>query len=283
MQYYSKNYSKSTLYSTHLPTNFENCSPLSRCHDYKKCPHCKEIQRKKEFSKATKHLTEKHLKNYKHKSFITITCKETDLDADTKNMQIDFFIKDLLRSKRYEKSCLHKGQYFIGKHVSYSNENGVNPHLHMILLSNKSFKHDKYIKKYLERYNLELHHRITTRDKDNSYKTSILKQINYILKAEKDRFNIEQISSLTKGKRDIKKSVLFSKRQSKKDKRLYNHIQEVRANFKKKRALAIKIFKNFNKTKPKTYIRMHKSLHKKLKLYKKQERTQISRLQRSDF
>lgn len=311
MTYYSKiadnRQEKRTYSSFNFSKSYKECTPLKRCNKHKKCPHCFLIWKKKQFSKATSHLTEKHLKNWKHKNFLTFVTLDTQLMADEINENIENFLKDLIRSKRYKSSILHDGQYFTMKHISKSDDKGINPHLHMIFLSNKSFKHSKHLKGLLKKYNLRVHNKPIYRDTDNSYLTSIKKLINYMLKPSHDRIEIERKYNLTSNQRDIKKSIMFSKRkliERKKDRKLYSYIclvmaftkevcqtiqaykrrhKELEAIYKQKRAEAIRIFKKHDKSTSKKYIRWHKSLIKKLELINLQRSRKIKALRRSIF
>lgn len=286
MTYYSKKPLNNQISAVHtqekfIVTNYKECKPHSRCHNYKKCKHCADVKRKREFAKAFNHITEKHLKNYKYKNFLTFVSLNKSNDFELKNACIDNFIKELIRSKRYKSSILHNSQYFVSKHIS-KKDDLINPHLHMIFLSHKSFKHSKQIKRLLNKYNLRVNNKVMYKE-NNNYKDSFKRLLNYCLKVNSNRLQIERDYNLTKGKRDIYKSTLFSKRKLlKKDKRLYRDIALAKALYKQKRVEAIRVFKRYNKTKISTYTRMLKSLQKKLKKIEKGKNYTIKRILRSN-
>ena len=262
MQHYSEKTLKSKPHFVH--TSYKNCTPLQRCNNAKQCPRCATLKRKRDFAKATNHLTEKHIKNYKHKNFLTIISKAQNISPITKNENIDNFMRDLLKGKKRDSSILKNSQYFINKHIDKSVEFGINPHFHIILLSQKSFKYSKTFKKLLNKYNLRVHNKAIYK-KRNNYINSIKSLVNYCLKSSFIRNEIERDYKLTKHKQDLFKSTLFSKRKlSKKAKCLYRHIRTARAELNKQRTQARRIFRNYNKSNPSTYLRMLKSLKKKL-------------------
>jgi hypothetical protein len=251
-------------------TTFKNCTPAQLCNDFKKCPRCFDLWKKKQYAKAINHLTEKQIKEYKYKSFLTVVSLDTKISAKEKNSNLDLFLNDLIRGARYKASAFYQSEFFSMKQISYKNDFGANPHLHIIYLSMFKFIRNKKLKELLSKYNLRIDKKDIYKNEDRSYLTSIKKVVNYCLKANKDTFEIERNLSLTKGKRLIKKSVLFNnKKLQKKESLLYKYIHlktaPIKAHYKQKLQDAKRIFKKTNRTNAKTYIKKLKTYRKKLK------------------
>lgn len=276
------NYTKKKLYSQ--IKQWQNCSPISRCHNYKKCPTCSRLYRQKEYSKATKHLSENHIKQYKYKYYLVFTSNDLKVSIQEKNSYVDLFMKDFLSKKRNKNFIINKStQYFITKEISYNEKHkDYNPHYNAIILSDTELHTDnKQFKNLLESYNVCVH--VTKIYKsDNSYKKSIEKIINYSLKFESERAELEKVLDITKYKRNVLKSELFDKSKSEKlRKRLYIHIQEVKDHYDGKIREAKEVFKrNINKKQPKNYLRLLKSFRKKKKYYNSVKARQIKRLKK---
>ncbi len=274
-EYTPKSYTETKTFRT----SFYGCTELVRCNNHKKCTRCQNLWRKRDWAQSLNHTTEKHFKNWKFKTLLTIVSLKKEYDAGNKNKDIDLFMSDLIKSKRYVSSILFNSQYFSNKHISYTKEKGYNPHIHMILLSTKEFEKNKHLQKLLKKYKLRINSKTIRKANDNSFKTSIQKIVNYLLKFEKSRIDLERKYNITTQKKDIRKSNLFIKRKhTKKSKHLLNHIRDINTKYKKLIKLDIALFKNYNKKKPKTYIRMHKSVMKKIKLHNSRRAAEISRL-----
>ena len=282
MRYYTEKTTKSQNFSY---TNFKDCAPKSRCNDYKKCPHCFSIWKKKQYAKATNHLTEKQINKFKYKSFLTLVSLDTKISPQEKNSNIDLFLKDILNGTRYKSNIFFESEYFISKQISYNKDFGVNPHYHIVLLSNKAFKRDKKLKEKLSRYNL----RIDKKDiykKNNTFIDSVKSLVNYCLKSNSDTFQIEQDQNLSKNKRYIKKSTLFSINKYKKSQRnLYKHIHDAKALINQEFKQAIKQAKNtfkskYNKKRPKGYIRGLKALKTKIARAETRKKRKLTALKR---
>lgn len=278
--------SQENFIHTHLkkPVSYKDCKPHSRCNNHKKCKHCAKERAKREFSKATKHLKEDNVSHFKHKYFIEFNTKENHKDHKLKNLLIDSFIDELIKSKRSKNSILYESEYFTSKHISYTNKMGYNPHYHMILLSDKSPKHNKQLKKLMDRYNIKVHYTKIYKE-DKKFITSIEKMINYCLKVEDDRIQLEQHQELTKNKKDIRKSNLFKYGKfTKLHKHLYKHIARIKHNKAVKDREARKVYRRYLKRNPKlkphTKIKMIKSLKKKLERNKKSRDFHLYRLSR---
>ena len=272
MKDYTKNNEKKQAYT--------QCYPEHRCNNTKKCKYCFNIWRKKQYKKATEHLKEKHIKGYKYKYLLTFVSLE-DKGLRSKNNNLDNFLKELIRGKRYKSSFLYNAQYISKKHISHSKERGYNPHIHFLYLGNKHFKYSKQLKKIQNKYKIRIDCKIIKREKNSSYLTSVKKIINYMLKQEDSKIKAEFLYNITKNKRDLKKSCLFSKyKMNEKEKRLYKYIHLVQVEAKKKRAEVIKIFLRRKDMGIKMYIRMLKSLQKKLKRIEKIKKRDIDKIKR---
>lgn len=246
----------------------KDCSINHRCNNYKICLACFNIWKKKQFKKLTENLTEKRIKDFKYKYFLTVVSLDNKISAYEKNSNIDLFLNELTKNKRAKNNLFNASEYLSIKQISYNEQFEVNPHLHIIFLSNKIFKRDKKLKDLLSRFNLRIHKKDITKSTDNSYKTSILKLINYSLKYNPKTIEIEKNYKLTHNKSYIKKSSLFCKRKSiKKHKNLYIYIHQqtalINAFYNSKLKEAKSKFKHYNRTNPRGYIIAIKSFKKK--------------------
>lgn len=265
MQYYTKN-SLNIQEKSYIFT--KECSKNLRCNNYKICPTCFKIWKKKQFAKLTKNLTEKRIKDFKHKYFLTIVSMDKKISAYEKNANIDLFLNELTKNKRAKSNLFYESEYLSIKQISATEEFEINPHLHIIFLTNRIFKRDKKLKDLLSRFNLRIHKTDIKKDIDNSYKTSVLKLINYSLKYNAKTIEIEKNYKLTHNKSYIKKSSLFCKRKlSKKHKNLYIYIHQqtalINAFYNAKLREAKATFKHYNRSNPKGYIIAIKSYKKK--------------------
>lgn len=265
---------------THSPLKFitahkSECSPRARCHNHKECKACHDLWRRAQWSRACSHLTEKHLKSWKYKEYLVIASLK-DGNAIQQAQDLENFLNEWVRSGRYKSSLLHKSQYFTSKHVSKTEGKGYFPHVNMLFLSNNSFKHNRHLKQLLSKYNLRIKNTPISKDQDNSYKTSIYKLINYFLKWEKSRAEFEDMTKFNKGKREIRKSALFSKRKMmEKDRRLYNHIAQAKALYNQKRKEAIAIYKRNRHHRPRYVAKLHRSMIRKIEKLQKQLKTAL--------
>lgn len=265
MMNYTKNTIKTQVKSVHTS---QNCTILSRCNNYKICPHCFKIWKQKQFKKASENLTEKRIRDFKHKYFLTVVSLDRNINPYEKNSNIDLFLDELIKGKRAKSNLFYQSEYISFKQISYSEQYEINPHLHITFLTNRIFKRDKKLKELLSRYNLRINVQEIKKDIDNSYKTSILKILNYSLKMNNKTLEIERNYKLTHNKSYIKKSSLFSKKKdTKKHKNLYNYIHQqkaiIKAYYSAKLEQAKNSFKHFNRNNPKSYIKALKSYHKK--------------------
>lgn len=261
--------------------NSHNCKPLSRCNNHKICPTCASIRERK-IKDSISHITEKHIKNFKHKKYLVIKSKDENTNVYMKNSDIDLFLKDFISMKRNKNFIIsEKAHYFITKEISYNDKFKYNPHANIILLSDKFNINNKQFQDLLKRYNLDCYVKDIYK-KDNSFSKSLKDLISYCIKFDKDRARLESDISITKSKRDIFKSSLFDKgNYSKLQRNLYIYIREIKANSKAKLQQAKAIFKrNAKKTNPKQYKRLLISLQKKKKSIIYTERRQIQRLKR---
>jgi len=260
---------------------FTQCYRGHRCNNIKKCEYCYNIWKKKQFSLATNHLKEKHIKGYKYKYLLTFISLKSGKEFRSKNNDLDMFLKELIKSKRYKSSFLYRSHYFSKKHISHSKEKGYSPHIHFLYLGNKHFKYSKQLKKLQSKYKIRIDCKIVKREKNSSYLIAVKKIINYLLKKEDSKIKAEYLYNITKYKRDLHKSSLFSKHKMiEKDKRLYKYIHIVQAQAKAERQKAIEIFKKYNKSNLHTYIRMLKSLKKKFYRIKRREKRDIEKIKR---
>jgi len=273
-----------TAYTFHK-ISYKNCTPKLRCNDYKKCPTCFNIWKKKQFAKASNHLNEKVINKFKYKSFLTLVSLDTKINPYEKNSNIDLFLKDILNGTRYKSNIFFESEYFIAKQISFNKDFGVNPHYHIILLSNKQFKRDKKLKEKLKKYNLRIDKKDIYKTK-NSYLESIKKLINYSLKLNEDTQEIERTLNLTKNKRYVKTSKLFSIKKLKKSQRnLYKHIHQIKQGINQEYAQAVKqakalFIQRYNKLKPKGYIRGLKALKSKVSRAETRKNKKLTALKR---
>ena len=262
---------------------YQNCTPLFRCHDYKKCKECNKLYRQKQYAKATNHLKEIHIKQYKYKYYLVFTSNDINISIQEKNSNIDLFIKDFLSKRRNKNFLINKdSQYFITKEISYKKNIGYNPHYNMILLSNEPLdENNKQFQNLLNNCGIK-YHVDNLYKTDKSYLKSIQKIINYSLKFETERAELEKQISITKYKRNVLKSELFDEVKSQElHKRLYIHIQEAKAHYDNKIKEAKEVFKrNKNKNHPKNYLRLLKSMNKKIKYYNSVKARQVKRLKK---
>jgi len=265
-----------------IKKQYKNCTPFNRCNNYKSCPHCSTAYRKREFSKATKHLHENDIKQYKNKYYIVFTSNDLKISTYEKNKYIDLFMTEFLAKKRNKNFIINKSsQYFITKEISYNKKyDDYNPHYNFILLSNDIIDFEnKQFKRLLENYNIKFHIEKIYKS-DNSYKKSIEKIINYSLKFDENRARLENDISISKYKRNIYKSDLFnSEKYANLRKRLCIHIQATKEHYNNKIKQAKSILKrNLNKKHKKRYIILLKSYHKKVKYYNSVKARHIKRL-----
>ena len=268
-----------------------NCNPLSRCHNYKVCPTCARIRENK-IKKNTSHISETEIKKYKYKKYIVVTSKDIDSNVYFKNANIDYFLKEFLTKKRNKNFIIDSStQYFITKEISYNKKFDYNPHLNIILLSNKKIDIDnKQFKELTSRFRLDIHIKDITK-RDGTYKKSIDSLISYSIKFDKNRSILERDISLTKNKRDIFSSTLFDKKKyTKLQRNLYIYIRAFKEIYKAKRTEIINksiedlkavktIYKrNAKKTNIKQYIRLNKSLHKKINFINRTKARKLKRL-----
>ena len=247
-----------------IHTHFTECKPKSRCHNYKKCKTCHTIYYNKSKEALLNHLDEQSIREYKFKEYLVFTSLNTNPCHDYKNQDLEDFINELIRTKRNKSSVLNNAQYVAIKEISRSLKLGLNPHYNFIRLANTKFTQNKAFKKLASKYNIKVKV-FQIYKKNNSFLTSVKDIINYSLKHSKARQEIEREIDLTKGQRDIKKSPLFDKEKFLDlHKRLYKYIRDITRYYNAKRVQALKTYKNYNKSKPSTRVKMLRSLYKKL-------------------
>lgn len=249
------------------------CTPLSRCHNHKKCEYCHTIWRRKNYTKITSHLTEQSIKQFKYKKYITFKSFSLTKNYDKKNIAVDNFINEFKIMKRNKSFIIdEKSQYVITKEISYTRKLGHNPHYNLILLSNKEFNlNNRQLKKLLDKYEIVIYiDNISKDSKSNKFLTSIKKLVNYSLKFERTRKDLESQIDITKYKRDLFTSEFFdSVKYSILQRKLYIQIKEIKEHYRAELKTAKELFKrNTKKTSPKNYLRLLKSFRKKKKRYK---------------
>lgn len=267
------------------------CTPLSRCHNYKICPTCARIRENK-IKKNTSHITESEIKKFKYKKYIVVTSKDINTNVYMKNADIDNFLKDFISKKRNKNFIIDNStQYFITKEISYNKKFDYNPHLNIILLSNKKFDtENKQFKNLVSSYNLDIFIKDITK-REGTYKKSIDSLISYSIKFDKNRALLESDVNITKNKRDIFTSTLFDKKKyTKLQRNLYIYIRAFKDIYKAKKQEIINksikeikeakaIYKrNAKKTNIKQYIRLNKSLHKKINFINRTKARKLKRL-----
>ena len=276
MNYTAKSFNKQdkNLY------RFSSCSPYHRCNDTKKCKTCRIAWRKKNYSKITNHLNENDLKNYRYKKFIVITSKSLDTDYELKNKNVDLFMEQFRIMKRNKNFVIDKdSEYIITKEISHSKELGYNPHNNIILFSNKDFDiNNNQLQKLATIYNIDIHITdIYKAKEDKSYLTSLKKLVNYSMKYEDKRSELESQDNITKYKRDIHTTTLFNREKYQELQRslciyIKEEIKVIKRHYKAKLIEANRIFrKNTQKTSPKNYLRLLKSLKNKKNKYSSAE------------
>lgn len=280
MRYYTQNTIKTQHFAYTKP---ENCTTFSRCNNYKICPHCFKIWKNKQFKKATENLSEKRINKFKYKYFLTVVSMDKNINPYEKNSNIDLFLNDLTRNKRAKTNLFYQSEYLSVKQISYTEQYEINPHLHITLLTNKIFKRDKKIRELLSRYNLRINKQEIKKDIDNSFRTPILKIINYSLKFNPVTNDIESKYKLTKNKSYIKKSSLFSKKKDIKNHKnlliyIYQLTATVKAFYTAKKEQAKKSFLYFNRKNPKTYIKALKSYKNKIEKIEKAQKYYENRI-----
>lgn len=268
------NYTTNSFKKQNIPVHTSpTCYAFSRCHNHKKCEYCHDTWRKKNFSKITKHLNEKDLKKFKHKKYITIHSKSLSKNHDLKNIDVDNFMDQFKIKRRNKNFAISKNSHFIiTKEISYTKGLGHNPHYNIILFSHTPFDTDnKQLQKLLSVHDIELYEEdIYKSEKDNTYLSSLHALVNYVLKFEVKRSELESQISITYNKRDIFTTEFFnSEKHEELQSYFYKQIKEIKAHYKAKLTEAKRVFsRNTKKTSPKNYLRMLKSFKKKKKKYK---------------
>lgn len=269
-------------------TKAANCSKFNRCHDFRTCETCATIHKHKSIKKLTNHLDENIIKNYKHKYFIRFKNDDLNISVQEKNAYVNLFMNSFLRAKRNKDFIINdNSQYIFNKEISKSAA-GYNPHVHMILLSNKSF--DITNKKFIElcKLNNISFHVQDIYKVNGSYKNSIQSLIYYFNKFDKDTQTIQRQTKLLSNEKTNRHSNLFRAKKYEDikaaffhdfllilsfdyvikkdilDRRLCNKIIEEQRQLLK---TAKTIFKrNTKKTSARNYLRLLKSLRKKKNL-----------------
>lgn len=291
MMYYSTKPIKKSYFS--IPTNNKfpnynkNCTKFSRCNNPRTCKTCNKIYQYKIKKNLTNHIEESIINSFENKYFIRFKNDDLKLEVNEKNSIINLFLKDFIKMKRNKNFVINsKNEYIINKEISYSQDLGYNPHLHLILLSNNIFDtNNKQFKELCNKYNISFHIENIYKVK-GSYKQSITDLIGYINKYDNDTARLLSQNNILKNEKKNIKSNLFSKHNynktksnifinflftlsvnlnitfSKLERTLYNKIID-EAKAKEKEAKAI-FARNANKLHIKNYIRLLKSLHKKL-------------------
>lgn len=245
-------------------TDCTNCTKLSRCNSYKKCKSCHTIYKNKQIKKLTYHLDEISIRKYKYKQYLIFSSLDTHKYENYKNADMENFINELIQTKRNKSSILKNSQYIAIKEISYTKQKGYNPHYNFIYLSDKKFIQSKAFKNLASRYNIKVSVKEIYKT-ERSFLKSIKKIINYSLKFDINRLDIERKYNTTKGQRDIKKSGLFIEQKFiNLHKRLYKYISEINRHYNAKRLKALKLYKTYNKSKNSTKVRMLRSLNNKL-------------------
>jgi len=284
-------------------TNQQNCNKFSRCHNYRTCRTCATIHKHKTIKKLTNHLEESIIKSYEYKYFIRFKNDDLKISVQEKNQYINLFMNSFIKSKRNNNFIIDdNSQYIFNKEISKS-ALGYNPHIHLILLTNKKFDTDnKQFKKLCNLYNISFH--IEKVYKVNgSYKNSIQSMINYFNKFDKDTATIQRQTKLLSNEKSNRHSNLFrqSKYQEIKQvllldislilglfiivkkeelaRRLYNKIIEQQNKLLKQ---AKQLFKrNTQKTSAKNYLRLLKSLRKKKELINSRKARALAKLRKA--
>lgn len=297
------NYTINTISSANFAVRIpKTCKKYSRCNKFKICPTCNLIREKK-LKKSLKFIQEKDILKYEHKKYLVITSNDLSHNFYKKNKKIDSFRKAFLDKKINKNFCINRDtQYFITKEISYNKKLGYNPHLNIILLSDLDFDiNNKQLQKLLKQFDIDIHVEdiYTT---NNNYKDSIDNIISYSIKFNEDRAYIENTNNITHNKRDIFKSNFFKQKKSlsylhnlifnknifksksikKSRSYLYIYIRALKVQTSKDLKQSKQLFKrNANKSHPKNYIRLLKSLQKKKIIIFAREARKIKRARAS--
>lgn len=217
-------------------------------------------------------------------------------------------MKDFISKKRNDNFIIDSNsEYFFNKEISYNSEHGYNPHVHMVILTNKKWdSNNKQFQNLIKLNNIDFHIEDIYK-RENSFLKSLECILHYINKFDVDTARIQSQTKILKGEHSNKHSklfdinkiesilldlpfrqkeiyskffllisffIIFKKEQL--QQKLYNKIIEAH---KQKTKEAKAIFKrNANKKHLKNYIRLLKSLRKKLHKLKIWKFRQIHRL-----
>lgn len=291
--------SKENLYTLPEIPNFsknQECTKLSRCHDFRTCPTCSKIHQKNIKKKLLSHLDDEIIESYQYKYFIRFRNNDKfELNVLEKNKVVNLFMQKFTRSKHKKDFVIdEKAEYFYNKEISKNDNYDYNPHTHMVLLTDKEFDiNNPLFKDLLEFYNIDFHIEDIYK-RDNSYLKSLECILHYINKFDENTAKIQRETKLLKGEHSNKHTKLFKINEIESiildlpirqkeiyskffllisfyfltlkellNQKLYIKIME---EAKQKTIQAKSIFKrNANKKHIKNYLRLLKSLRKKLK------------------